>query len=186
MRRALDRCGLAPDEIDSAMGPWDGSSMAYPKPLEEWARSWAYGQSKKTSVLLCGMPGRGKTKIAAMCARAYIEAGGTGLLWVVAPEVTRVVMEQRSSRDSSSSQLENEILKAKFLVIDELGAERSGTRSDAVSDWILWRYRRKMPLLSTTNGSDESAVGDARVASRLGQGIVYSISDAVPDYRPAL
>jgi DNA replication protein DnaC len=183
LRLALRAAGLEPDELRSALTPWDETAQPRPERVLAWGRKIAEGDDGAPPfVVLFGLNGRGKTKAAAMTTAAYLRAGGTGALFVNAPEAVSRVMRERFDRELTRSPYEKRILGARLLVLDELGAEREGYRAATVEDWIRHRHRRRRPTLITTNAPELDALGDGRVASRLGEAYQLELLSEV-DYR---
>lgn len=187
-KRRLRHAGLEAEEILSAWASWDETLQ--PKPLfaSDWlfwalrdaqeacpASCWA-GTPRRPprspwSLCLLGLPGRGKTKVAATLARLYVEAGGSGLRWARTPEAFDTVQGER--RLEGSSPMEKAITLAPLLVLDELGVGHRRdpeTMTGTVDEWLAARERRRLPTVLTTNAQGIDAL-DARIASRLSAGV---------------
>ena len=106
------------------------------------------------SLLIWGVPGNGKSHLAAAICHRLKERGKT----VVFQTMTELLERIRSTFRQNSKEHEREIMDAlqhcDLLVLDDLGAEK-------VSDWTLdvlfriidGRYRQKKPTMFTTNFS---------------------------------
>lgn len=195
----LANSGMRPAEIAAAMEPWDERYSLRPNFVESWAVGKAVApQSEPWAIVLlsareidaqgdpvgAGAPGRGKTKAAALAMRSWCETKRMPGLWVNVPEALDDAMDERARFHVPLAEIEERIIGAKGLVVlDDAGAERGNeARASAFSAWIYRRHRNLAPTLITTNAADLEALGDGRIASRLGEADVRRLLGAT-DYR---
>lgn len=170
-----------------AFEPWDESYSLRPNFVEAWAIGKAVApQSEAWAIVLLsareldgkgdpvepGAPGRGKTKAAAMAMRAWCEARRMPGLWINVREALEDAMCERARLHVPLAEIEERIIGKKGLVVlDDCGAERGNeSQASALSGWIYRRHRGLLPTVITTNAADIDALGDGRIASRLGPG----------------
>lgn len=176
----LEWSGMERSEISAAMEPWDAEAMLPPRYAQEFGAAEERDRVRWALVLL-GKPGRGKTKAAAMAIRSWCQRNNAAGLWVNVPEGLGRAMRERLA--NGYSDLEQKIRSARFLVLDDLGFERSeGPRAEAVAEWVHFRHRRQMATVVTSNAEEVEQLGDARIASRLGEGEVHLMAGKW-DYR---
>lgn len=104
------------------------------------------------SIMLWGVPGNGKTHLAA-ATHNYLKTLGKIVVFVSMPELLERI---RSTFDKNNPESEVQILKAlsicDLLIIDDIGAEKpSPWVEDIVYRIIDGRYRRKRPIMATSN-----------------------------------
>lgn len=168
----LRRCNMSAVEAEMATTPWDGRVAPPPDFVLEFAVAAALKEEgREWCLVLLGPPGRGKTKAAAMAMAAWCAHSHRSGLWVNISDDLPIVMQQRFEFGGFSA-FEDEIKNASFLVLDELGVERDGARGSTVAEWIYYRHRRELPTLVTSNAATTDALGDGRISSRLGPGVV--------------
>lgn len=105
--------------------------------------------AKNQGLMFYGNPGTGKTFIAACIANALIEKQ----VPVVVTSFVKLIGEiQNQSFDRSEEAMIQTLNRAKLLIIDDLGAERSTDYAlERVYNVIDSRYRSAKPLILTTN-----------------------------------
>ena len=147
------------------------------------------------SVVLTGDIGSGKTHLAVAMLRELVECGKVvnkgmyglhmGAIFITVPDLLLII---RSGFNDGSRQTEEDFVdqyaKAPFLVLDDLGAEKSTEWAVATLSAIIdRRYRELLPTIYTTNltldeiGSQLSR----RIASRMADAKIIKLS--MPDYR---
>ena len=118
-------------------------------------------------LLITGTCGTGKTHLAVAILHALLEKGCQGLFCTV-PDLLAEIRRSYSA-DEESKKIK-EIMRARFLVLDDLGAEKT-------TDWVQeqlymlinYRYEYELPTVITSNlniGQLAQKIGE-RSASRL-------------------
>ena len=103
--------------------------------------------AKNQGLLLWGDVGTGKTYIAACVANALLEKG----VPVVITSLVKLLEINQSGEDRESDIIAR-MNSAKLVIFDDLGAERSTDYAlEKVYNIIDSRYRRKLPMIVTTN-----------------------------------
>ncbi len=103
--------------------------------------------AKNQGLLLWGDVGTGKTYIAACVANALLEKG----VPVVITSLVKLLEIIQSGEDRESDIIAR-MNSAKLVIFDDLGAERSTDYAlEKVYNIIDSRYRRKLPMIVTTN-----------------------------------
>lgn len=142
-----------------------------------------------TDLVLSGSSGTGKTHLAVAVLRELVRSGkadGESARFIPVPEL---LAEIRSSYDKTGEDHTEEAIVSKYadidyLVLDDLGAEKTTEWSISTLYLIIDRRHREMlPMIVTTNLSlDDVAVClSPRIASRLACGKVIRIK--AEDYR---
>lgn len=131
----------------------------------EFISAWP---SERTTLLLSGPPGRGKTHLAvAVLAEAWQRHGKRGRFYVVPELLDR--LRRTNDPDNATETAEaihTEILRASIVVLDDLGTERStGYADEQLFRIVDRRYREMLPMVVTTNLTTFSL--DQRLRSRL-------------------
>lgn len=190
IRASMELAGMEADEIRSAFTPWDTSHQERPSFAREWLFSTLSGGNEGVRNPWClgllGLPGRGKSKTAAVCVRLFIESGGSNPLWVRVPEgFDRIQDERRSDAYLEEGALEKKIERSGLCVLDDFGiAHRSNPdlMEETVNEWLARRHRRHLLTIITANAEDPSGLGAPRIESRIAEG-VYRTMTADTDYR---
>ncbi|MHB8109786.1 MAG: ATP-binding protein [Syntrophorhabdaceae bacterium] len=147
-------------------------------------------------LVLSGGAGSGKTHLAVSILRELVRSctvldgpgGYTGKdrrgCFMSVPELLAKIRATYSDPDGDEEGLIDTYASVKYLVLDDLGAEKSTEWSISTLYLIIdRRYREMLPTIVTTNLTmDEIAQGlSRRIASRLASGKVITIK--APDYR---
>lgn len=112
--------------------------------------------AKNQGLLLWGDVGTGKTYIAACVANALLEKG----VPVVITSLVKLLEIIQSGEDRESDIIAR-MNSAKLVIFDDLGAERSTDYAlEKVYNIIDSRYRRKLPMIVTTNLTIEEMKGE--------------------------
>jgi len=131
------------------------------------------------SILLAGLPGRGKTHLALSIAWQTLESGEYVLYW----QVEDLLDTLRLSFSKNSSEWADIINKCKYtglLVLDDLGAQKDTEWARAKLDLIIdYRYINGYPMVFTTNAKP-AQLGE-RISSRLSEGVISILGG--DDYR---
>jgi len=173
----LKRHGIPENYMDASLASFKGYEGIVAKCNE-------YLKNPNRNIMLEGKCGSGKTHIACAIIRELVKSDKQALFMGI-PEI---LMELRSSYKESSQHTEQEIInylsKVPFLVMDDLGAEKTSEYSISSFYLILDnRINRMLPTIITTNlslGMIEKAFG-ARIASRLSGFEIWHFD--MPDYR---
>jgi len=208
-----DRClALARERAEGgdAEAWMPGEVVPYRVPRREWAdlkipsryRDYAFENFKgndtlsnrirsavdrKESLVLIGNTGCGKTHLAIAAMRHGVEAGtvSDGALFIPVPEL---LMKIRATFRDGAQDTEEDVIDryshCPFLILDDLGAEKTSEFSIATLELILdRRIRDNRPMIVTTNLTLEEIEGrlSARIASRLS--ITNCIKINMPDWR---
>lgn len=193
VRAAMAAAGMQVEEIESAYTPWDEGHQAKPAFAREWLAEVMSGRPKKNRNPWClgllGLPGRGKTKAAAVLVRVFIESGGRAPLWVRVPEgFDAVQMERRSDAYTRADSLEKRIEAAGLLVLDDFGiAHRADPEliEATTCEWLARRHRRHAPSIFTTNAAALRDIGAPRLESRISEGLCQ-VMEARSDFRDSM
>jgi len=144
---------------------------------------WNPKEDDAKMAFLCGPPGTGKTHMAVAKIRDGIERGARGALFIVVPELLANMRD--GFKDGSARGVLDQAKYAKFLVLDDLGAEMA---TDWVRDtlYMLINNRdnglRPTVVTSNLNPGEIAASHHERLASRLASGLVVDTSGE-KDYR---
>ena len=115
------------------------------------ALTFPFTVGTKTSLLLLGDPGLGKTHLAAAIALEYVKRQESVVFGTV-PSILARVKQAFSGNGPAEHEVMNAIMGCSLLVLDDLGKEKP-------SDWVdehLYeivnaRYVRRLPVIVTTN-----------------------------------
>lgn len=138
-------------------------------------------------LVLTGNSGSGKTHLAVAVLRELARAGKVDserARFIPVPELLAEIRTSYTGRGPDEGELIDNYAALPYLVLDDLGAEKSTEWSISTLYLIIDRRHRDLrPTIVTTNLSlDEIAVClSPRIASRLASGKVIVIS--TPDYR---
>lgn len=103
-------------------------------------------------LLIWGVPGNGKSHVAAAIAHA-IKAREKTVVFQTVPELLeRIRSTFNSKQKSTEKEIMDALLHCDLLILDDIGSEK-------ISDWVLdvmfrivdGRYRQKRPIIYTTN-----------------------------------
>jgi len=135
--------------------------------------SWDERRAEGRGLLLVGENGCGKTHLVSACVKAAVAQGVPSLFLTTVDflDALRRGYDRRDANAADPRDLEQEAARVDLLVLDDLGSEK--LPADERGDWLRERmyalvdrrYRRMLPMLITTNRSDEE------LETRLGQRI---------------
>lgn len=112
-----------------------------------YASSFDEMEKKNQGILMYGSPGTGKT-FAAACIANYLISRG---VYVIMTSFVKVLSMLDTDHESEDWLLDK-LSKARLLIIDDLGAERSTEYAlEKVYNIIDTRYREGKPMILTTN-----------------------------------
>lgn len=139
------------------------------------------------SITLIGNTGCGKTHLAISALRYGIDTGRIllGAIFIPVPEL---LLKIRATFRNGANETEEDVIDryshCPFLILDDLGAEKTSEFSIATLELILdRRIRDNRPMIITTNLTLEEIEGklSARIASRLA--VTNCIKINMPDWR---
>jgi len=146
---------------------------------------------KPESIVLTGDTGSGKTHLAVAILRESVKAGkvinSKGAIFTTVPDLLLSIRSgfgNSSGFEQSEEDFVNEYAKTPFLILDDLGAEKSTEWATATLSAIIdKRYRELLPTVYTTNLTlDEiSNQLSRRISSRMSEAKIIKLS--MPDYR---
>jgi DNA replication protein DnaC len=143
-----------------------------------------YLQSPDKSILLTGTCGSGKTHLAVSVLRELYIAGHRNLLYRNVPELLFAIRASFNGGEQSERAIVDECTNAEYLILDDMGAEKSTEYSIGVLYMIInHRLSHNKPTVITSNLSlaQIDSKLDARIASRLSEYVVVVLR--MPDHR---
>jgi DNA replication protein DnaC len=146
---------------------------------------------KPESIVLTGDTGSGKTHLAVAILRELITSGkvvsSKGGKFTTVPDLLLSIRSgfgNSSGFTQSEEDFVNEYAKTPFLILDDLGAEKSTEWATATLSAIIdKRYRELLPTIYTTNLTLDE-IGNQlsrRISSRMSDAKIIKLS--LPDYR---
>jgi DNA replication protein DnaC len=103
-------------------------------------------------LLLIGLPGVGKTHLAAAILKEWIDKGGTGLFYTTIDLMSELRGTYANSEKLSEAQVLSKVTQTDLLVLDELGRERITDWRDEILHLIVnARYSHRRATVFTTN-----------------------------------
>jgi len=120
-----------------------------------------FPSADRLGLLLVGHPGTGKTHLAIAAMKVLIERGHECVFF----DYQNLLNKIRSGYDAASGAADREAyrsaLDVEVLVLDDLGAHRvTDWVEDTVTAIITHRCNNRMPLIATTNLSDDENIKD--------------------------
>ena len=114
--------------------------------------------AERPGLLLVGEPGTGKTHLAIAAMKVLLEKGHECIFF----DYQNLLNKIRSGYDAASGAADREayrsVLDVEVLVLDDLGAHRvTEWVEDTVTAIITHRCNHRMPLIATTNLSDDES-----------------------------
>ena len=192
----LDASGIPPKYRNSTFtqGPgldfgWVLNMRQYNPGIEDAykaAQSMARGKNDFRVLVLAGASGWGKTSLACRVLNARIEARRSGI-FIEGYEMMRELREATMESPAAMSDAVKRYQTAKFLIIDDMWAER--TKEFVTAEYFaVMNYRLNDPELETivtTNmelGRMDDRIADRLMADRDGTASVHDLS-GIPSYR---
>lgn len=119
----------------------------------------AFPTADRPGLLLVGEPGTGKTHLAIAAMKVLLEKGHECIFF----DYQNLLNKIRSGYDAASGAADREayrsVLDVEVLVLDDLGAHRvTEWVEDTVTAIITHRCNHRMPLIATTNLSDDENI----------------------------
>jgi len=144
--------------------------------------------TKPLDLLLTGNAGSGKTHLAVAIFREWVKTQKVTTNNALFITVTDLLLEIREvfsdKTDKTEAEIVNKYAREQYLILDDLGAEKTSEWSITTLYTIIdQRYRQELPTIVTTNLTIDqigSQISE-RIASRLSSGKVIKIN--APDYR---
>jgi len=132
------------------------------------------------SITLRGPFGCGKTHLG-RAIQAHRQGNGSGAVFAVVPDLLdHIRSTYNHNAGETYGQRFNQVRDAPFLILDDLGAEKSTDWVDEKLFQVLnHRYNNLLPTVVLTNVSLDQL--EQRIASRLHEGIIHTITAG--DYR---
>jgi DNA replication protein DnaC len=131
-----------------------------------YRQAMKYAEDPKEWLLIAGVTGRGKTRLAAAIGN-YCRDIGIAVMMVVAPDLLdwlRVGFSPHNPR--SFDELFERVKNVHLLILDDLGSQSSTPWADEKLFQLLnYRYNASLPTVVTTNANAASM--EARVRTRL-------------------
>ena len=146
---------------------------------------------KPESIVLTGDTGSGKTHLAVAILREFVTAGKVisprDAIFTTVPDLLLSIRSgfgDSSGFTQSEEDFVNSYAKTPFLILDDLGAEKSTEWATATLSAIIdKRYRELLPTVYTTNLTLDE-IGNQlsrRISSRMSDAKIIKLS--MPDYR---
>jgi DNA replication protein DnaC len=131
-----------------------------------YRQAMKYAEDPQEWLLIAGVTGRGKTRLAAAIGN-YCRDIGIGVMMVVVPDLLdwlRIGFSPHNPR--SFDELFERVKNVRLLILDDLGAQSSTPWADEKLFQLLnYRYNASLPTVVTTNANAASM--EARVRTRL-------------------
>jgi DNA replication protein DnaC len=128
----------------------------------EWCKAYAASFSRETSesAVLFGMPGCGKSHMAAATGKEIIRRTGMPFVFCSVTELLSRIKATYGGRNNESEQeLIMTLIHAPLVVMDDIGAQYNGKREGNETPWaedviyriVDGRYRHSRPIIFTAN-----------------------------------
>lgn len=142
--------------IDATFDGWDARDQrqrAAKASVHAWVSTECGKAATGAFVALLGRPGTGKTHLAIAAIREAIERHTCGARYVTTREVIRTVRDTwRSDSQKSESDIIDDLVGVRILVIDEIGVQAGSENEKAILfDLLDARYREMRATLLISN-----------------------------------
>lgn len=143
---------------------------------------------KPQDVVLVGGPGNGKTHLAVAIIRELVKElkinGSKDCVFITVPDLLLEIRSTFREESSSEKEIVEKYSSVPYLVLDDIGAEKSTEWSITTLYLIIdRRTSEELPTIYTTNLSLEEI--DTKLSSRIASRMAYAkvLKNNMPDYR---
>ena len=143
---------------------------------------------KPQDIVLVGGPGNGKTHLAVAIIRELVKElkinGPQDCIFITVPDLLLEIRSTFGEESSSEKEIVEKYSSVPYLVLDDIGAEKSTEWSITTLYLIIGRRTsEELPTIYTTNLSLEEI--DTKLSSRIASRMAYAkvLKNGMPDYR---
>lgn len=180
IERRLQRAGIPPRYHGVTFKSFTADTKAEIE-RKDWVEGWAHGwghEDGSVSFAMVGLPGNGKTMLAAAIVRYLLEhgEGEDGICYTKARVMFREIKDTWSPlAEERESEVIGKYRKKKLLIIDEIEKSFSSAAERIITHELLdhrWDYRRPTIILGNLLGHDalEKLLGRAAMDRLMANG----------------
>jgi DNA replication protein DnaC len=144
--------------------------------------------NKPQDIVLAGGPGNGKTHLAVAIVRELVKElkinGPQDCVFITVPDLLLEIRSTFREESSTEKEIVEKYSSVPYLVLDDIGAEKSAEWSITTLYLIIdRRTSEELPTIYTTNLSLEEI--DTKLSSRIASRMAYAkvLKNGMPDYR---